>query len=78
MENIIKQHKVSCFLIITLLAVFSSRSLQKQQTSSGETELVPDFDVHTNPAAQCLKQWGPRWSWTYLPTPFVKSFSGKK
>lgn len=59
-------------MIITLLAVFSIRSLLKHQTRSGEAELVQGFDVHRNSAAQ-----EPRWSWTYLPISFVKSFNGK-
>lgn len=46
-------------MIITLLDVFSSRSLLKQQTSSGETELVQDFDVHMSQLHSVCSTRGP-------------------
>lgn len=47
-KNIIKQQKVSCFLmIITLLAALSSRSLLKQ-TSSGETTCLEFWCMPTS------------------------------
>lgn len=60
-------------MVITLLSIYSSRSLDNK-----ETELSQNSDACVNPTAQRLQQWKPSFYGRTNQGHLLKRFNGKK